>query len=107
MEPALTRVSRETHRVLEIACVAERKSMTDLLRPVVEDYATRLADEPEIAAMLKEARKYEARKKGRGASARHQAREARSLVATFVLRELTPGRAYEALKRPEKAHGSV
>ena len=38
--------------------------MTDLLRPVVEDYATRLADEPEIAAMLKEARKYEARKKG-------------------------------------------
>jgi hypothetical protein len=50
--------------VLEIACVAERKSMTDLLRPVLEDYAARLADEPEIAAMLKEARKYEARKQG-------------------------------------------
>jgi hypothetical protein len=64
LEPALTRVSREAHRVLQIACVAERKSMTDLLRPIVEDYATRLADEPEIAAMLKEARKYEARKKG-------------------------------------------
>ena len=38
--------------------------MTDLLRPVLEDYAARLAEEPEIAAMLKEARKYEARKKG-------------------------------------------
>ena len=64
LEPALTRVSRAAHRVLEIACVAERKSMTELLRPVVEDYAARLEDEPEIAAMLNQARKYEARKKG-------------------------------------------
>jgi hypothetical protein len=47
LEPALARVSRDAHRVLQIACVAERKSMTDLLRPVVEDYAARLADEPD------------------------------------------------------------
>jgi hypothetical protein len=64
LEPALTRVSRAVHRVLLIARVAEHKWMTNLLRPVVEDYATRLADEPEIATMLKEAGKYEARKKG-------------------------------------------
>jgi hypothetical protein len=64
LEQALTRVSREAHRVLEVACVAERKSMTELLRPVVEDYAAQLAKEPEIAAMLDQARKYEARKKG-------------------------------------------
>ncbi len=38
--------------------------MTELLRPVVEAHAEQLAKEPEIAAMLEQARKYEARKKG-------------------------------------------
>lgn len=64
LEQVLTRVSSDAHRVLEIARAAERKSMTELLRPVVEEYAARLAKEPEIAAMLEQARKYEARKKG-------------------------------------------
>jgi hypothetical protein len=64
LEQVLTRVSRDTHRVLEIVRAAERKSMTELLRPIVEEYADQLAKEPEIAAMLDQARKYEARKKG-------------------------------------------
>ncbi len=64
LQQVLTRVSSDAHRVLEIARAAERKSMTELLRPVVEDYAAQLANEPEIAAMLDHARKYEARKKG-------------------------------------------
>lgn len=57
-------MSRDAHRVLEIARAAERKSMTELLRPVVEEYADGLAKEPEIASMLDQARKYEARKRG-------------------------------------------
>jgi hypothetical protein len=64
LEQVLTRISREAHRILDIACAAERKSMTELLRPVVEQYADQLSKEPEIAVMLEQARKYEARRKG-------------------------------------------
>jgi hypothetical protein len=64
LEQVLTRVPTDTYRVLEIARAAERKSMTDLLRPVVEAYAEQLMKEPEIAEMLDLARKYEARKRG-------------------------------------------
>ena len=76
LEIAATRVSREAHRILELAATAERKSMTELLRPAVEKFAEELAREPEIAEMLVQAHKYEARKKGvkllpqKGASAR-------------------------------------
>jgi hypothetical protein len=64
LEQVLTRISGDAHRTLEIACAAERKSMTELLRPVVEAHAEHLAKEPEIAVMLEQARNYEARKKG-------------------------------------------
>jgi uncharacterized protein (DUF1778 family) len=64
LEQVATRVTNEAHRVLEIAAAAERKSMTELLRPAVERYADELAQEPEIIEMLDQARKYEARKKG-------------------------------------------
>jgi uncharacterized protein (DUF1778 family) len=64
LQQVATRVSDEAHRVLELAATAEQKSMTDLLRPTVEQYAEQLAREPEIAQMLVQARKYEARKKG-------------------------------------------
>ena len=62
LQQVATRVSDEAHRVLELAATAEQKSMTDLLRPTVEQYAEQLAREPEIAQMLVQARKYEARK---------------------------------------------
>jgi hypothetical protein len=64
LEQVLTRVNADAHRVLKMAAAAENKSMTDLLRPVVEQHAEHLAGEPEIAKMLDQARKYEARKKG-------------------------------------------
>ena len=63
LEQVLTRVSADAHRVLEIACAAERTSMTQLLRPVVESHANSLAKEPEIASMLEQARRYEERKR--------------------------------------------
>lgn len=78
LELAATRVSREAHRILELAAAAERKSMTELLRPAVEDFAEALAQEPEIAEMLVQARKYQVRKEGvkllpqKGASARRR-----------------------------------
>lgn len=65
LEQVATRVSADAHRVLEMACAAESTSMTQLLRPVVEAHASLLAKEPEIAAMLKQARKYEARTRRR------------------------------------------
>jgi hypothetical protein len=64
LEQVATRVSAAAHRVLKLVMAAEQKSMTDLLRPAVEEYARRLAGEPEIAAMLHEADKYAARKAG-------------------------------------------
>jgi uncharacterized protein (DUF1778 family) len=64
LQQVATRVSDEARRVLELAAVAEQKSMTDLLRPTVEQYAEQLAREPEIAEIRAQARKYEARKKG-------------------------------------------
>jgi uncharacterized protein (DUF1778 family) len=64
LEIVATRVSDDVRRVLEFAATAQRKSMTDLLRPAVEQFAENLAREPEIATMLAAARKYEARKRG-------------------------------------------
>jgi hypothetical protein len=51
-------------RILKMAAAAEDKSMTELLRPAVERYAEELSGEPEIPEMLKQARKYRARKRG-------------------------------------------
>lgn len=64
LEQVLTRVSEDAVRVLKMAAAAENKSMTEFLRPAVERYAEELAAEPEIAEMLKQARKYTARKQG-------------------------------------------
>jgi uncharacterized protein (DUF1778 family) len=64
LEQVATRVSEKSARVLKLAAAAEDKSMTEFLRPAVERYAEELAAEPEIAEMLKQARKFTARKQG-------------------------------------------
>ena len=60
-----TRVSKETLEVLQLGLLLDdAETMQDLLRPVVEDYARRLAAEPEVQAMRRSARRYRDRKQG-------------------------------------------
>jgi hypothetical protein len=58
-----TRVSREIWDVLQVAAVVEgAETQQALLKPVIEDYAERMRQEPEVRAMLEETEKYRARK---------------------------------------------
>jgi hypothetical protein len=60
-----TRVAPTTWEVLQIGLLLEDvETVQDLLRPVVEEYAERLEREPEVQAILKEVRGYQARKSG-------------------------------------------
>jgi hypothetical protein len=54
----------EDARVLQLVAAAEKKSMTDLLRPVLEGYAKSLVKEQEVARMLEQADKWAERKSG-------------------------------------------
>lgn len=60
-----TRVSPEAFDVLQIALLAEgAESMQELLRPIVEEYAEKLAREPEVRAIMDSVEDYRARKAG-------------------------------------------
>lgn len=60
-----TRVSTDALETLQIGMLIERaESMQELLRPVVEDYAARLAAEPEVQAIRKQVEDYGDRKAG-------------------------------------------
>jgi hypothetical protein len=59
-----TRVSREAFDTLQVALIVEGvDTMQELLRPVVEDYARRLADEPEVKAINASVSAYRDRKR--------------------------------------------
>jgi hypothetical protein len=63
MKLVATRVSREVWDVLQVVAIVEDAgTMQDLLQPVVEAYATRMGEEPEVQTILGEAAKYRARK---------------------------------------------
>ena len=60
-----TRVSPETWELLQVALLVEgAETMQELLCPVVEDYARRLSDAPEVKAIQQSARAYRDRKQG-------------------------------------------
>ncbi len=60
-----TRVSSETFDTLQIALIVEGvETMQELLRPVVEEYARTLADEPEVKAINSSVGAYRDRKRG-------------------------------------------
>jgi hypothetical protein len=63
MKLIATRVPREVWDILQVVAVVEdAATMQDLLRPVVEAYAEKMGQEPEVQAILGEASKYRARK---------------------------------------------
>ena len=64
LEQVATRIPTESVRVLQLVAAAERKSMTDLLRPVLEEYAATLVQEPEVARMLEQADQWAERSSG-------------------------------------------
>ena len=60
-----TRIPTETWEILNVGLTIERApSMQELLRPVIEEYARRLAKEPEVRSIRGEVEKYRARKHG-------------------------------------------
>jgi hypothetical protein len=60
-----TRVSSGTWELLQVAMLVEgAETMQDLLCPVVEGYARRLAEAPEVKAILESSRAYRDRKQG-------------------------------------------
>jgi hypothetical protein len=47
-----TRISPDAHETLEVLRLVEgAESMQELLRPVIEDFAARMGEDPEIAAI--------------------------------------------------------
>jgi len=81
-EQVATRVHGQAARVLALVAAAEGKSMTDLLRPVVEAHAEALADEPEIAAILEQADKWIERSTGVASIGRPSRRKQRNRGAS-------------------------
>jgi hypothetical protein len=58
-----TRVSREIWDILQVAAVVEgAETQQALLQPVIEAYADKMREEPEVQAMLEQAHKYRSRK---------------------------------------------
>lgn len=58
-----TRVSREIWDVLQVVAAVEgAETQQALLQPVIEAYAERMRQEPEVRAMLEQVDKYRARK---------------------------------------------
>lgn len=59
-----TRVPLEVWKTLQIGLVVENvETMQDLLRPIVEEYAVRLEQQPEVQAIAEKVETYQARKR--------------------------------------------
>lgn len=78
VEQVTARVSKQTWRILQVVMVLEdRRSMQDVIGPVIEAFASGRAKEPEIKAVLDRKREYLARREGTVRHLRPQARRAR------------------------------